>query len=53
MLDHTFINKLAALVITSLILVIGLVLLKTASLPDVTTPDHNGHQLTIYEKTIM
>ncbi|SMO58923.1 hypothetical protein SAMN06265379_103150 [Saccharicrinis carchari] len=48
-MDQSFINRFAAIVITSLVLVIGLVLLKTASLADVTTPYAGEHSVTIYE----
>ncbi len=48
-MNTSFINKFSALAITSLVLVIGLVLLKTASLPEVTTPYGEEIELTIYE----
>lgn len=48
-MDHSFINRLAAIAITSLVLVISLVLLKTATLSDVTTPRLDEHSVTIYE----
>ncbi|WP_158027222.1 hypothetical protein [Labilibacter marinus] len=48
-MDQTFINKLSALIITSLVVVISLVLLKTASLPDVTVPNVEDQGLVIYE----
>ena len=49
-MDQSFINRLTALTITSLILVIGLVLLKTATLPEVTVPYAEDHTITIYEQ---
>ena len=49
LMDQSFINRLAALAITSLLLVIGLVLLKTATLNDVTRPQPEGISITIYE----
>jgi len=48
-MDQSFINRLAAIAITSLLLVIGVVLLKTATLSDVTTPRLEEHSITIYE----
>lgn len=48
-MDQSFINRFAAIAITSLILVIGLVLLKTATLNDVTRPQPEGLSITIYE----
>jgi len=48
-MDHSFINKLTALIITSLIVVIGLVLLKTADLPEVTHPTSEGLGVTVYD----
>ncbi len=48
-MDKSFINRLAAIAITSLLLVIGLVLLKTATLSEVTRPQPEGLSITIYE----
>ncbi len=48
-MDQSFINRLAAIAITSLLLVIGVVLLKTATLSDVTTPQLEEYSITIYE----
>ncbi len=48
-MDQSFVNKLSALVITSLVLVIGLVLLKTANMPEVTKPYIDGQNVTIFE----
>ncbi|MGQ1785490.1 MULTISPECIES: hypothetical protein [unclassified Saccharicrinis] len=48
-MDQSFINKLTALIITSLVVVIGLVLLKTADLPEVTYPYSEGQGVTVYD----
>jgi len=48
-MNQSFINKLSALVITSLVLIIGLVLLKSASLPEVTVSSSEDHVVVIYE----
>lgn len=50
LMDQSFINRLAAIAITSLLLVIGVVLLKTTTLNDVTTPRLGEYSVTIYEE---
>ena len=48
-MNQSFINKLSALVIASLVVVIGLVLLKTVSVQDATIPHSKDNNIIVYE----